>query len=272
MTAYKQDGTRLTKTSIASLSTAVTEPDPLRTITENIYEGTSIGVSKQTVGKKGLDAGRRLKFKAGQKVRQSEIDALFPTATVSTVIPATGPIAGGTSIVITGTELSGASGVTVGGVAATSFKVENDSTIRCNTPAAVGALSAPVQAALATAATGGTLAAGTYNYVVTAINAQGETIASNERSIVTTGATSTATVSWAAVTGATGYRIYRRGATGGYGATSRVASVGAVTSYADTGAALTAGTPPTVNGTGVRDVVVADDSGNVTKTGAFTYV
>lgn len=110
------------------------------------------------------------------------------------------------------------------------------------------ALTAPVQAATATATTGGTLAAATYYYVVTATNAVGETLVSNERSQVTTGSTSTVTVNWAAVTGATGYRIYRGTAAGAEG-TYYV--VGAVTTFTDTGAAGTAGTPPVTNTTGL---------------------
>lgn len=108
-------------------------------------------------------------------------------------------------------------------------------------------LAAPVQSAPATATTGGTLAAATYYYVVTALNANGETIASNELSVVTTGTTSANTVSWAAVTGATGYRIYRGTAAGIY---DGYVEVGAVTSYVDTGSALTAGSPPASNTTG----------------------
>src|SRR5215469_362250 len=46
-----------------------------------------------------------------------------------------------------------------------------------------------------TSATGGTLAAGTYHYVVTALNASGETTVSNEVAVTTTGTTSSNTVS-----------------------------------------------------------------------------
>lgn len=69
-------------------------------------------------------------------------------------------------------------------------------------------LDPPVQSDLATAATGGTVAADTYFVTVTALTGLGETLESNEESIVTTGSESTITVSWTAVTGATGYRIY----------------------------------------------------------------
>src|SRR4029077_11889536 len=101
----------------------------------------------------------------------------------------------------------------------------------------------PVQAVATTSTTGGTLAAATYFYVVTAFNFNGETLKSNERSIVTTGATSSNTVSWAAVPGAVGYKIYRGTVTN----TENVFYVvGNVLTFLDTGAVNTAGTPPTV--------------------------
>jgi len=108
-------------------------------------------------------------------------------------------------------------------------------------------LSAPVQSAPSTSTSGGTLAAATYYYVVTALNAYGETTISNEKSQVTTGSTSKNTISWAAVTGATAYRIYRGTSAG---AENVYYQVGAVTSYVDTGAAATSGSPPTVNTSG----------------------
>src|SRR6476659_3132271 len=82
---------------------------------------------------------------------------------------------------------------------------------------ALEVLPPPVQAALSTSASGGTITAGTYRYVLTAINTFGETIASNEQTIVTTGSTSTVTVTWTAVTGATGYKLYKTAAGGGTG-------------------------------------------------------
>lgn len=112
------------------------------------------------------------------------------------------------------------------------------------------ALAAPVQSALTTSTAGGTglTAATAYFYVVTALNAAGQTVKSNEQTVTTgAGATNSVVVSWAAVSGATGYRIYRGTATG---AQSVFYSVGAVVTFTDTGAASTAGTPPLVNTTG----------------------
>jgi hypothetical protein len=106
-------------------------------------------------------------------------------------------------------------------------------------------LATPVNAAFSTATTGGTVAAGAHAYRVSALNANGETLASTETSITTTGATSTVTVNWSAVTGATGYKVYGRTT----GAELRIATVGAVTTYIDTGAVTPAGALPSANTT-----------------------
>lgn len=119
-------------------------------------------------------------------------------------------------------------------------QVEGDVTLE-KTP-----LTTPVNSAFTTETTGGTLAAGTYYYRVSAINAAGETLASLETSQVTTGTTSTVTVNWGAVSGATGYKVFGRTA----GAELLIATVGSVTTYTDTGSATPAGALPTVNTTG----------------------
>lgn len=116
-------------------------------------------------------------------------------------------------------------------------------------------LPAPVNAAFSTATTGGTLAAATYSYRVSALNAQGESLASAETSQATTGTTSTVTINWGPVSGATGYKIYGRTA----GAEQLIATVGAVTTYTDTGASVPVGALPSLNSTasGIPAGVVA---------------
>jgi hypothetical protein len=108
-------------------------------------------------------------------------------------------------------------------------------------------LSAPVLASAAASA-GGTLAAGTYRYVVTAINGRGETVASNEVSGTTATTNLTLNPTWAAVTGATGYRVYRSAIGGAAGSEHLLATVGAVLTYADNGSATPGSqVPPTAN-------------------------
>lgn len=104
-----------------------------------------------------------------------------------------------------------------------------------------------MQSALATATTGGTITAGTYRYVLTAINANGETRISNEQTITTTGSTSTVTVTWTAVTGATGYKLYKTAAGGASGTELLYKTVGVVTSDVDTSPGSPSGAFPTTN-------------------------
>lgn len=60
-----------------------------------------------------------------------------PAATldVTGVSPNSGPLAGGTAVVISGTGLSGVTGVKFGGVPAASFAVQNDTTVNATSPA-----------------------------------------------------------------------------------------------------------------------------------------
>lgn len=112
-------------------------------------------------------------------------------------------------------------------------------------------LSAPTTVSTTTETTGGTLAVGTYTYRVTAVNANGETLASTPASVTTTGTTSTVTVSWSAVSAGyadpvTNYRVYGR--TGG--SEQRLAEVAAGTlSWTDTGSVTPSGALPTANTT-----------------------
>jgi hypothetical protein len=97
--------------------------------------------------------------------------------------------------------------------------------------------------AAAPATTGGTLAAGTYYYKITALNAAGESIPSAEVSATTTGSTGSVVLTWTATAGATSYKIYK-GTTAG-GESSYFTSTTAT--YTDTGTTGTSATPPAVN-------------------------
>lgn len=81
--------------------------------------------------------------------------------------------------------------------------------------------------------TGGVLAAGTYGYKATALTQYGETAGSAaEKTQVTTGATSTVVLTWSAITGAVGYRIYGRTSGGPW---RFLAQVGTVLTWTDIG-------------------------------------
>lgn len=108
-------------------------------------------------------------------------------------------------------------------------------------------ISAPAAPTLTTSTTGGSLAAGSYNYRVTALNAYGQTLASPEAAsnIATTGTTSTVTISWGAVPGASSYKVYGRTP----GGELYIAAVTSGTTYTDTGAITPSGALPSSNTT-----------------------
>jgi hypothetical protein len=120
--------------------------------------------------------------------------------------------------------------------------------VLCNVTAT---MPAPVLTLGATSTTGGTLAAGTYYWKVSALNAVGETLASNEVTATTTGTTSSQPLSWTAVAGAVSYNIYRGTTPGGENVKYNTAS----TSFMDTGAAGTTASPVTSQTTATPVVV-----------------
>ena len=109
----------------------------------------------------------------------------------------------------------------------------------------IGLTPAPSFVPTVTAASGGTLTQSTtYYYRVAALNAQGSTLPCPEVS-GTTGTNGSGNlsmqISWSAVANATGYNIYGRTT----GAEQLIATVGAVTSYTDTGSISPSGSMPT---------------------------
>lgn len=95
-------------------------------------------------------------------------------------------------------------------------------------------------------------ATGTVYFVVTALNATGQTIRSAEVQAVITSTTQTVNITWNKVTGATKYRVYVTSTAGTYGASSKIAeNVGeSATSFIYDGTAATSGTPSATNTTG----------------------
>ncbi|MEU2121018.1 IPT/TIG domain-containing protein [Nocardia niwae] len=79
--------------------------------------------------------------------------------TLTTVVPSSGPAAGGTTVILTGTNLTGATAVTFGGTPAISFTVNSATQITAVAPAGAGT----VQVAVTTA--GGTSNGVAYTYI-----------------------------------------------------------------------------------------------------------
>lgn len=133
------DGSILTKSALDALTTDVPDPDPEVLVPIEVYQDYTIGAGVDP--DPAFEGGRRRLFYAGQVVKQSYIDALFEAATIDSVAPNTGAAAGGTAVTITGANFAGVTGVTFGGVAATSVVVHDETTVTCVTPAhAAGAV------------------------------------------------------------------------------------------------------------------------------------
>jgi len=91
--------------------------------------------------------------------------AIQSGSTLTAINPTSGTASGGTGFTLTGTGLTGATGVTFDGVAATSVKVVNSTTVTGVTPAHTAGV---VDVVIDTPAGGATLANG-YTYVATAV-------------------------------------------------------------------------------------------------------
>jgi hypothetical protein len=109
-------------------------------------------------------------------------------------------------------------------------------------------LAAPGSPGVSTATSGGTLAATTYGYTVTTLTEMGESTPTALLTQTTTGSTSVNTITWSAVSDATGYRIYGRTSTVGRQVLLATVAAG-VTSWDDDGSTVpTPGvTAPDVN-------------------------
>jgi len=182
----------------------------------------------------------------GSATLASSYTYLAPPPTVSSLNPSSGTTLGGTTVTITGTNLTGATVVTFGGIAATNIVVVSDTTVTATTPAhAAGAVDVTITTP------GGTMTGtGLYTYVtpaptVTSISPVNATAAGGtEVTITGTNLTGASTVTF-----------------GGVEATSFTV-VNATT--------ITAITP--AHSAGAVDIVITTPGGSGTGSGLFTYV
>lgn len=169
-----------------------------------------------------------------------------PPPTVSTVLPSSGPTAGGTAVTITGTNLGSTSVVTFGGTAATSFTVSSATQVTATTPAhAAGAVDVVV-----TTSGGSATSTGGFTFV-----APMPTIASVAPSSGSILGGTTVTITGTNLTGASAATF------GGTPATS-VTVISA--------AQVRVTTP--AHAAGAVDVAVTTPGGTATKTAGFTFV
>ena len=123
---------------------------------------------------------------------------VVPAPTISSVSPSSGTTLGGTVITITGENLTGTTSVTVGGVAATSVVVVNATSITAVTPAGT----AGVKTIAVTTPSGTVNLPNAFSYVVPAPTGVSASAGSFTNKVL---------VSWSAVSGGTGFKIFRSG-------------------------------------------------------------
>lgn len=170
---------------------------------------------------------------------------LAPTPSISSVAPSSGPIAGGTTITITGTNFAGTTSVTVGGSAVAAYTVMSATTITATT----AARAAGVADVVVTNASGTATGTGLFTYVDPTPTISGVAPATGP------------------VAGGTAITI-----TGTNFAGTTSVSIGGTAAAAFTvvsGTTITATTP--AHAAGAADVVVASPNGTATGTGLFTY-
>jgi tail tube protein len=107
------------------------------------------------------------------------------------------------------------------------------------------------------ATAGGALTAGTYKYYITTLNANGESNVSLEVTVTTSAGNLTAHLTWTAVVGATGYKVYRTAAGGATGTELLLTTLGLVTSFDDVAVGAPAGAFPTFNTASVSGTYTA---------------
>lgn len=105
---------------------------------------------------------------------------------------------------------------------------------------------------------GGSFAAASYFWKITALDAAGETTGSNEATVAVA-LNGTCTLTWSALpAGTTAVRVYRGTVTNTENVL--VATLGAVVTYTDTGTAGVAGAPPAINSASTQSHTVLEGS------------
>ncbi len=152
MPVFREDGTRVAK---SAFPTSAPPRVPLR-VTERLFltEDFEGRTSRLIEGDK-----RTLLVDKDAIVFQSDIDALYPPATIAGVSPTSVPAAGGTVVTIKGTNLDGVTSVTFGGTAGTALTIVSRTELRVTTPAKTAGTHA-----ISVVDDSGTVAAGNFTY------------------------------------------------------------------------------------------------------------
>ncbi len=122
-------GTLLSKTPGGTVLESQAEAEPKVKVLVDVYRDTpheKVSYPTQM---------HPLAWPAGAIIKQSEWDAEFTAPTISTVSPATGAAAGGTTVTLMGTGFTTGTTVAVGGTAGTSVSVKSDKKLTFVSPA-----------------------------------------------------------------------------------------------------------------------------------------
>ncbi len=166
----------------------------------------------------------------------------YTPPTISSIAPAAGLVAGGTSVVITGTNFTGATAVKFGSLAASSFMVNSATQITAVAPAGTGTVAVLVTTGDGTNATGSNFAYVPAPTITSSTPATGPTVGGT--SVVITGTN---------FTGATAVQF---------------GSANAASFTVSSATQITAVSPA---GTGIVNLVVTTPGGTATATASFTY-
>ena len=171
-----------------------------------------------------------------------------PKPVITAINPTRGPTAGGTSVTITGTNLTGTTAVTFGGTAATSFNVDSATQITAVAPAKT---------------------AGQIDVRVTSVGGQSDVVTADQYTYLAVPAVTGISPSVGAIAGGTSVTI---AGTALGNATSVKFGNAAATITANTGTSITASAP--AGSAGTVDVTVTTAGGTSANTAAddFTYV
>lgn len=129
MGIFNAAGTRITKSTFPTA--AVPAADVPKVVTEDLF----ITRRYDAVNDAAVDGSiKTILVKADAVLTQKQIDDLFPAAVISTVSPATGGVAGGEVVTITGENLDGVTSVTFGGTAGTALTLVSPTELTVTTP------------------------------------------------------------------------------------------------------------------------------------------
>lgn len=128
MALYNSDGSLLTQSTFLSGTHSASTSTTTHEVKQHVWEDFLLDGATSTYS-------RRLKFRKGEVITQQQVDDMFLEPTITDISPATGAIAGGTVVTITGTNLGNTTGVTFGGTAGTALTNTSSTEVTVTTPA-----------------------------------------------------------------------------------------------------------------------------------------